>query len=244
MKSGMWFVGLLSIVAWGVQPPSARAAILINELLADPSSVTGDANQDGVVSTTQDEFIELVNSAAADVSLANWQLSDAVQVRHTFSSTAAIPGFGFYVVFGGGSPNGFLQAAVASSGGLSLNNTSETVTLKDANSLLIDTVTYGSEGGADVSLTRFPDAIGQFVKHTSVSPNPFSAGTTVEGLAQLSHAEPPHAEPPNEDPHGDSPTAAPASLTTPEPSSLMWWGIGMIILLGRTRWMPANASIF
>ena len=212
MRRRMWFVVLMSVAAWWVRPSSAGATILINEILADPPAVLGDANRDGVVSMTQDEFVELVNTSAATVSLASWKLSDAVQVRHVFSATASIPGYGFYAVFGGGSPHGFAQAAVASSGGLSLNNGGDTVTLRDASSIIIDMMTYGAEGGANVSLTRFPDGAGHFLKHNSVSAHPFSPGSTVDGLTELPHESLP---------------------IVPEPSSLMLLGAGAIGLLAR-----------
>ena len=42
----------------------AQSPIFINEILADPDATNGDANGDGVVSSTQDEFVELVNVSA------------------------------------------------------------------------------------------------------------------------------------------------------------------------------------
>lgn len=221
MKKRVVLVGLLSVAVWWCRPSSAGATVLINEVLADPPASIGDANHDGVVSTTQDEFVELINTSAVVVSLANWKLSDAVQVRHTFSPIAAIPAYGFYLVFGGGSPVGFSNAAVASSGGLSLNNTAETVILKDATSLIIDTLTYGAEGGADVSLTRSPDGVGSFVKHTSINANRFSPGSTVDGLTELPHED-------NPDDGGEE-----SAPVIPEPSSLMLLGSAALGLLAR-----------
>ena len=77
-----WAVGVAVFVigVGGNWPPEAAAAILINEVLADPA---GDANGDGSVHATRDEFVELVNTDAADVSLASWTLSDALPPERT-----------------------------------------------------------------------------------------------------------------------------------------------------------------
>src|SRR3989344_5867995 len=80
---------------------SANAFILINEILADPA---GDANGDGIISTAQDEFIELLNSSDNPVDLSGWKLSDAIQIRHTFTLGTILSPHSFLVVFGGGSP--------------------------------------------------------------------------------------------------------------------------------------------
>ena len=197
--------------------PQAAAAVFINEILADPPSGIGDANGDGLVSTTQDEFVELVNTGPDSVSLAGWQLSDALQVRHTFSSSTLIPAYDFFVVFGGGSPQGFANVATASTGGLSLNNSGDTLTLRDAAAALIDTVTYGSEGGHDVSLTRSPDATGAFVLHNSVSNAAFSPGRTVDGSTNLPRPEP-----------SSQPATDDNQPTIPEPASLLLWGMGLL----------------
>jgi hypothetical protein len=163
-----------------------------------------------VVSSTQDEFVELVNTGTDPVSLASWTLSDALLTRHVFAAGDLIAGYGFFVVFGGGSPTGFSPATTASTGTLSLNNAGDTVSLRDGAALLIDLASYGAEGGQDVSLTRWPDGAGSFVAHSSVSADAFSPGTTVDGQPGLPRPESP------EDP------------VVPEPSSLGLMGIGLL----------------
>lgn len=183
---------VLMAFGWWAAPQAAHALIIINEVLADPPSIGGDANQDGSIHSAQDEFVELVNTDLSEVSLADWSVSDTIGMRHTFASTSVIPGFGFFVVFGGGAPQGFPHVAVASSGTLSLNNSGDTITLRDAAGQVIEVFGYGPEGGMDVSLTRFPDGAGIFVKHSTASRASFSPGTTVEGRSSLLQ---PHAPP-------------------------------------------------
>ena len=208
MKQLVGFVGWLVLSVCLVGQPRAEAVILINEVLADPSAIFGDANGDGVISTTQDEFVELVNAGTDPISLAQWTLSDAVQVRHVFTAAAMIPAYSFFVVFGGGVPAGFANAATASTGTLGLNNSGDTVTLWDALAVPVDLFTYGAAGGQDVSLTRFPDAWGGFVQHSTVSTRAFSPGTTVGDLRALPHDS---AQPP----------------VIPEPSTLFLLGLGL-----------------
>jgi len=155
--------------------------ILIAEVLADPAS-GADPNGDGTASTTQDEFVELVNVTAVAIDIGGLTLSDATGLRHTFPPGTWVPSLGVVVVFAGGTPTGTFGGAavqVASSGQLGLNNTGDTLTLSDG-ATVIDTATYGSEGGMDQSIVRdgamwvrhstLPDTVGAY------SPGTFSDG--------------------------------------------------------------------
>ena len=64
---------------------------VINEIHADPDAIQGDANGDGIVNVIEDEFIEIVNTTGAPVSIAGWTLSDFVGVKHTFPAGTTIP---------------------------------------------------------------------------------------------------------------------------------------------------------
>jgi hypothetical protein len=123
---------------------------------------------------------------ALDIS--GWTLSDAVQVRHTFPVGTMMPKLCAIVVFGGGTPTGAFGNVIvqtASSGQLGLNNTSDTIALKN-DTTVIAIYTYGAEGGNDQSLTRDPDITGSspFVQHTSATGaggRLYSPGTRVDG---------------------------------------------------------------
>ena len=166
-----------------IDPPDNMAAdytftfttpsIIINEILADPSSTNGDANGDGTINATQDEFVELINVSGAALDVSGWTLSDALQVRHTFPVGTIIPNLCAVIVFGGGTPTGTfgnVTVQTASTNQLSLNNTNETITLKNG-ATIIATYTYGTEGGNDQSLTRNPDITGvlPLVQHTTAT---------------------------------------------------------------------------
>lgn len=166
--------------------------LLINEIHADPDSSGGDANGDGSVSSSRDEFVELTNTTFQDLDISNWTISDAVRVRHTFAAGSVIPPREVAVVFGGGSPTGdFGNAAAnglvftASDGRLGLNNGGDTVTVRDAGGAIVQIASYGSEGGANQSLTRQPDLTNTtFVQHTQVTPGVrYSPGTRADGQA-------------------------------------------------------------
>jgi hypothetical protein len=202
---------------WCAGAPPAAAAIVLNEVLADPAE---DANGDGSVHATQDEFIELANTGPSDVSLAQWRLADGVQVRHVFADSAVVPGYGFLIVFGGGTPQGFANAVTASSGGLGLNNGGDSVTLLDPSLAAVDAFSYGGEGNQNASLTRVPDGDGAFALHSDVSPWASSAGRTISGAPQLPAplAPQPEPPPPAPDPSPAPPPPAPDPIINPPPS--------------------------
>lgn len=171
-----------------VQLPPPPVQLVINEILADPDAINGDANGDGTVNTTQDEFVEIVNTAASSIDLSGWTLKDAVGVRHTFPSGSVVPSNCSVVVFAGGAPTGWFGGSlvqVASSAQLGLNNTGDTVTLNNGTSDVVS-YTYGGEGGDNQSLTRDPDVTGgePLVKHATATGSGgalHSPGTKIDG---------------------------------------------------------------
>ncbi len=153
------------------------ASLIINEVLADPASdAAGDANLDGVRHSTDDEFVEIVNISALNVDLTDWYIRDGQATRHYFSAGTVLQPFSPILIFGGGNPtfdgtsvvitqvvNNLPPSVIiqtASTGGLSLNNSGDTISLFDQTSALIDSFTYGPEGGNDQSLTLDPDITG------------------------------------------------------------------------------------
>lgn len=170
--------------------PEPLPSLILNEIHADPAGdLAGDANGDGVRDTYEDEFLEIVNTTDAPIDLSGWTITDAVEVRHTFTVSSTIPAGCAILIFGGGTPTGDFGNAivqVASTGQLILNNDGDTVSLMDDTAALIDTYTYGSEGGDNQSITRDPDISGldPMVKHSQAAGSNgalFSPGTKVDG---------------------------------------------------------------
>ncbi len=202
----------------------ADAFILINEILADPpAGIAGDANGDGVSSSSADEFIELFNNSSNAVDLSGWSISDAARERHMFSSGLFLSPNQLLVIFGGGSPQlpgGYWQ--LASTGTLSLNNTADTITLFDANHSIIDQVVYGSEAGHDQSITRFPEGNqGPFVEHLSL---PNSGGLRYSPGYFVDRPE--------------------TQAAVPEISTLYALGLGVPWMLRRRKMMGARQMFF
>lgn len=190
----LWgLLGWLGLVGSVVFVKPVQAFVVINEFLADPAAgLAGDANKDGVRSASNDEFVEILNYSPQPVDLTGWSLADASATRHIFPSQTLLSSYQYLVVFGGGAPHltgVFWQ--LASTGTLSLNNTNETIFLRDVNAYVTDQIHYGSEGDKDQSLTRFPEGTSPiFVAHKSLPQSAgaaFSPGTSVDGKP-LAHA--------------------------------------------------------
>ena len=189
--------GLLTLLrspaaqAGPLQVPGTPSPLVINEILADPPiDISGDANGDGVRDAEQDEFVELVNASGSDVDISGWTLSDAVGPRHVFPAGTVVKDGCAIVIFGGGVPTGpFGDSLVqtASSGLLGLNNSGDSVTLLDGSAMTVTTYAYGSEGGNNQSITRFPDVTGPepLVAHSTITDANgalFSPGIRVNGF--------------------------------------------------------------
>ncbi|NNE43785.1 MAG: lamin tail domain-containing protein [Gemmatimonadetes bacterium] len=155
------------------------ASVTLNEILADPpAGLAGDANGDGVRDTADDEFVEIYNGSGSAVDLSGWTLLDSTGLRHTFGTGPVLQAGEFHVVFGGGTPTGIPSGtATASTGGLSLNNSGDTVLLVGADGVTRDAHTYGTEAAGDESLIRLPDGNGPWTRPGDEGfPEPFSPG--------------------------------------------------------------------
>lgn len=160
----------------------ADFTMVYNELHIDPaSSIDGDANGDGRRSPVEDEFIELVNTAATSFDLSGFYLTDSNEPnespRHIFPpGTIVNPGQAI-VVFGGGipqSPSNFggaiVQVASENRGGVKLNNSGQTIMIKNSSGLTVLSQEYdGTMGSANMSYTRSPDKTGAFTAHSGVA---------------------------------------------------------------------------
>jgi len=218
MKSVI-LAGLLGLcVLFSAQ--EAHATIFINEILADPPSGI-DVNGDGAASSIADEFIELVNAGDGDMDLSGWYITDAVNTRHIFSGGSILASHSFLVIFGGGVPSlPGISALSASSGSLGLNNSGDTVSLFDNLGILVDQVIYGSEGGGNQSLTRWPEGTDSaFVLHSGIpdaNGELFSPGRSVSGDLILPF---------------DS------ASSVPEPSSLLLFGFAWAAIIFKRRFL-------
>jgi len=202
----LWKINLCIILVAGVAALYAQegqASVLINEIFADPpAGLLGDANNDGVRSGTADEFIELMNFGLIEVNLSSWSLADSVSTRHIFPSNTVLAPNAFLVVFGGGSPVlPGVNWQTASSGGLGLNNDGDQVILFDADHQIIEEVIYGSEGGKDQSIARYPDGEGtSFILHSEIGQSEgalYSPGTGLNpaDVTNISHDTEPLGNP-------------------------------------------------
>lgn len=182
MKKLYFALTLLTTLA-SCQP--AYSAVVINEFLADPPlGLIGDANGDGVRSSTQDEFVELFNFGSTQQDLSLWSIWDSTALRHQFPSGSLLPEFERFVIFGGGTPTNIPGlVGIASTGTLSLNNTADQIVFKNQLGHIVDQIGFSSEADRDQSLVRFPEGASAFRLHTEVSSQGFifSPGTDSEG---------------------------------------------------------------
>src|SRR5204863_5788507 len=132
----------------------------------------GDANGDGARDSSQDEFVEVINRTGEPVDVSGYTISDADSIRFTFPPDTIIPAGEVAVIFSGGRPTGEFGNALVNGlvfiAALSLNNTNDIITIKNAAAVSIESVTYGAiEGSANQSINRNPDAAGPaFANHS------------------------------------------------------------------------------
>lgn len=161
--------------------------ILLNEIHADPDPILGDANNDGQVHNNDDEFLEFVNTKDVDLDLSGWTINDSLRTRFIFPDGSVLKSGCAVVVFGGGDPQGdFGGSQVFTTGSLGLNNTGDTISLRDGGGEERLFYQYGSEGGENQSLTRSPDIDGDLplILHSELAGSNgvlFSPGFMLDG---------------------------------------------------------------
>ena len=185
-------------LAWDVYVPSeAEQQVAITEFLANPTGKTtaGHYNplhretpSDSNVLSVEDEFIEIANLGQADVDMAGWSLSDAVALRSNFYEGDVLAKRGAVIVYGGRSSGSepvlgddvLALPATESTSGLGLNNSGDTITLRNADGHVIDRIKFGKPSSKG-SMTRDPGLNGAFADHSTVADAAVSAGTWPSG---------------------------------------------------------------
>lgn len=177
--------GTATFMTFEVVTDAVAGELVINEFMPDPNGGTAvgtfDSNQDGTANSTQDEFVEIVNTRSTPVDLTGFTISDGASggtVRHTFPNGTVVPAGASIVVFGGGSltnflanpDNGMAQVANGSGNILGLNNSNDEVTLADNNATMLDQETYGaSPDGNSFNRAIDGDINSAFVDHTTIT---------------------------------------------------------------------------
>jgi hypothetical protein len=168
--------------------PTPEPILVINEIHASPDLAAGDANEDGVIDISQDEFVEIVNITGSAVDLGGWSLENASLVRHVFPSPTLIQDDCSIVIFGGGDPTGDFGGSlvqVSNPRALNLGDLSGIIRLFDGTDSQVLELIYNTEAVVGESITRSPDITGSdFVPHTSVPAAMdalFSPGTMLDG---------------------------------------------------------------
>ena len=167
-------------------------SLLLNEVLYDPSNsgLDGDANGDGEYVHNDDEFVELVNVSNSNLDISGYEFYDNANLMSGMPNHIVPPGtvlspMKAYVVFGGGNPTGDFGGAIvhtASASVLNLNNSSDTLTIKnDIGETIIVFDVEALSNNPNESYSRLPDICGDFVQHNSTSLGLFSPGTKSNG---------------------------------------------------------------
>ncbi len=174
--------------------------LVINELHTDPDSKKGDANRDGKISYSSDEFVEIVNVSNDALRLQGLKLISSQKTVFTFKKPFVLPPHKVVLIFGGGSdplfntakPHPKFAGAYVFTSRLSLTNYgkskkgSNTVELQDAQGMRVSFFTYGTNncwGDQNTSLTKSPDLTGSCALHNKIAPSGslFSPGTKIDG---------------------------------------------------------------
>jgi hypothetical protein len=169
MKRWLFILAVLAVVG-SFSTASAQQALFFNEILADPADdAPGDANGDGTRSSSEDEFVELVNLSADSLDLTGWMLGDDELINFAFPAGYKLAPRHILVVFGGGDVTGIdgydadpLVTRVFSAEGMvgnGLANGGEYIVLKSPDGTADTYAAYGTKVGLGAPATTATDGI-------------------------------------------------------------------------------------
>jgi hypothetical protein len=120
-------------------PSPYEGVVVINEMMLDPHGPQGTPIYD-----SDGEWIELVNTSGAPLSLEGWTIKDQDYDEHLVSAGVTLPAYGYVVLGASGdtSLNGGVDVADAWGNDVLLSNTSDEVILLDAEGREVDRVEY------------------------------------------------------------------------------------------------------
>jgi hypothetical protein len=170
-------------------PAPGAGDFIINELHTSPSGTTDDVNCDSTTSTN-DEFIEVVNATGGALDLTGTELHEGGVAKHTFSE--CLPAGQAIVIYNQGLTSmcgvgdwGTTIGASADTSFTLTNGGGEVISL-ELNAVTLDSVTTLNLASTNprTSMTRSPDVTGSFAQHTTADTadaSPFSVGTCLDG---------------------------------------------------------------
>ena len=167
-------------------PEPGAGEVIVNEVLAAvPAGDDGDANEDGLRHTSDDEFIELVNVTNRTLRVQGVTIRKALEDDPlTTVSTGCLDAGEGLVVFGGIEPGAdwpeFAGALVEiSEKSLRLTNGGGRIIVQAASGAVLHNEEYPAAENA--SVVRWPELTGTFTSHLEVSGRRFSPGTCTDG---------------------------------------------------------------
>ncbi len=157
------------LLAGGAGTACAQSELRLNEAMPGPSR---DWNGDGVYSSRDDEWVEVVNTAPYALDLAGFLLSDADSIpRYAFTGTLAA---GERALVTGKQSYDWEKATGHPAFGLSLGNTGDAILLwrvAGPETLLVDSYAYKThEAAADRAIGLAPDGTGAWMLFDSLNP--------------------------------------------------------------------------
>ena len=189
----------VQVLEWDIYVPSvAEQQVAITEFLANPAGKMTEGHYNPLnretpsssnLTSIEDEFVEIANLGEAEVDLAGWSFSDAVALRSNFYEGDFLAKRGAVIVYGGRSSgsvpilgDGVLALpATEGTSGLGLNNSGDTITLRNDDGHVIDRVKFGGTSKNKGSVTRYPGLNGAFVFHGTVADKTVSPGVWPSG---------------------------------------------------------------